>query len=108
MPRNLSIMVGALERIRELSFKACVSETEIELRNWNMRIHQEATKALDAPLEDEKPEVVRLTKMIQYQQLYIQYLIGGITKQEFKKRAKVFAEPLDIDRAIKEAKREAI
>jgi len=28
------------------------------------------------------------------------------TKQEFKKRAKVFAEPLDIDHAIKEAKKE--
>lgn len=49
-------------------------------------------------------EVVRLTKMIQYQQLYIQYLIGGISKHVFKKRAREFAEPLDIDFAIAKAK----
>lgn len=50
--------------------------------------------------------IEHLTKMVQYQQLYIQYLTGGITKKEFKKRAREFAEPLDIDRAIEEAKKE--
>jgi len=108
MPRNLDTMIKALERIQELSFKAGTSETELEIRDWNMRIHQTASKALEEPFEEEGTEVVRLTKMIQYQQLYIQFLIGGISKHVFKKRAKVFAEPLDIDRAIKEAKREAI
>lgn len=50
--------------------------------------------------------IEHLTKMVQYQHLYIQYLIGGMPKEEFKKCAKEFAEPLDINEAIKKAKKE--
>lgn len=53
--------------------------------------------------EEFKKRLKHLTKMVHYQQLYIQYLIGRITKREFKKRAKEFAEPLDINDAIKTA-----
>lgn len=61
MPRNLDTMVKALEKIQELSFKAGTSETELEVRDWNMRIHQTASKALEEPYESEMDIVVKYT-----------------------------------------------
>jgi hypothetical protein len=52
-----------------------------------------------------KKRIDHLIKMVHYQELYIQYLIGGITKREFKKRAKEFAEPLDIKYALDKAEK---
>jgi hypothetical protein len=66
----------------------------------------EAEAAAMALCLNHEGRIDHLSKMVQYQQIYIQYLIGGITKQEFKKQAKEFAEPLDIEEAIKKAKKE--
>jgi dTDP-4-dehydrorhamnose reductase len=41
-----------------------------------------------------------------YRKLYIGYLIGSISKEEFKEKAKEFAEDLDIDNEIEKIKRE--
>ena len=46
----------------------------------------------------------KIKGLVEYQKLYIQYLTGGMTKEEFKKLAINFAEPLVIDRNSKEPK----
>lgn len=79
-----------------------------DLRSKEIIRLQEAEAAAMALCINHEGHIEKLTKMIHYQQLYIQYLIGGISKQEFKKRAKEFAEPLDINRAIEEAKKEKV
>ena len=58
MPRNIEDLVKSLERVRDLSFKAGIAETELEVRDWNMRIHQEVSKTLDGPLPSEDMDIV--------------------------------------------------
>jgi hypothetical protein len=45
----------------------------------------------------------KLRYEIEYKNLYISYLLGQTTKEDFKEQAIKFAEPLDIDKELKDA-----
>ena len=44
---DLITAIKSLQKIKDLAFKGGMSKTEFELRDWNMRIHQEASRTLE-------------------------------------------------------------
>lgn len=68
---------------------------------WNINMSKFQKPKGESTIND-KIRIENLKKMVKYQQWYIQFLIGSISKDEFKKYALDLAEPLDILHAIDE------
>lgn len=83
-----------LDGVKKIAVEACLKYTDSveEIRHLRAR-----NAALEA-------EVARLHKEIKYQYLQTSFLLGQISKDNFKALAAEYAEPLNIERDIESAK----
>lgn len=54
----------------------------------------------------ETAKIKELENKLSYYKLYVEFLVGSISKDEFKKIAVTYAEPLNIEAAVALAKKE--
>lgn len=91
------------ERVKELEKKHKIALTEFY---GLAALHSPLTVKYDQ-LERRCVEFERRNRALaeenEYLKLYVDYLTGGLTKEEFKEQAKKYAQLLDLDADIKQA-----